>query len=224
MATFIISLGGSMVVPDQINVSYLKKLKQLILKHSKKHKFIITVGGGKTCRNYQKAARSINKKITQKDLDWIGIYTTWFNADFVRTLFKDLAHHTIVQNPTKKIKFKKILFAGGWKPGCSTDYDAVLLAKTYQAKSLINITNVSYLHNKNPKKYKNTKIIKQATWKEFRKIVGNKWSPGLNAPFDPIAAKLAQKLKLKLYLVGPSLKNLDNLLKNKKFKGSTIEN
>lgn len=208
-----------MVVPDEINISYLKKLKKIIKKHSKKNKFILVIGGGYTARKYQKAAKKLG--LNQTALDWIGIHATWLNADFVRTFFQ--INQKIVDNPTKKIKFKKILFAGGWKPGCSTDYDAVLLAKTYQAKSLINITNVSYLHNKNPKKYKNTKIIKQATWQELRKIIGSKWSPGLNTPFDPVAAKLAQKLKLKLYLIGPDLKNLDNLLRNKKFQGSTIE-
>ena len=210
-----------MVVPDEINVSYLKKLKKIIEKHSKKNKFILVIGGGHIARKYQKAGKMLN--LTQADLDWIGIHTTWLNANFVRILFKDSAHKTIVQDPTKKIKFKKILFAGGWKPGCSTDYDAVLLAKTYHAQSLINITNVPYLHDKNPKLYKNTKIIKQTNWTEFRTIVGNKWSPGLNAPFDPIAAQLAQKLKLRLVLIGPDLKNTDSLLKNKKFKGTLIE-
>ncbi|MFC1801789.1 UMP kinase [Nanoarchaeota archaeon] len=219
MKTFIISLGGSMIVPKEINVSYLKNLKNLILKHSKKNKFIIVVGGGSTARKYQKAGRELGLNST--DLDWVGIHTTWLNANFVRTVFQ--VKQGIVQNPTKKTNFKKILFAGGWKPGCSTDYDAVLLAKTYQAQTVINITNVPYLHNKNPKVYKNTKIIKQTDWKTLRKIIGNKWSPGLNTPFDPIAAKLAQKLKLKLYLVGSDIKNLDNLLQGEKFKGSIVQ-
>lgn len=210
-----------MVVPNEINVSYLKKLKKIIEKHSKKNKFILVIGGGHTARKYQKALKEIIGN-NQEALDWIGIAATHLNAFLASIIFQNQSHSNIVQNPNKKINFKKILFAGGWKPGCSTDYDAVLLAKTYQAQSLINITNVYYLHDKNPTLFKNTKIIKQTNWTEFRKIVGNKWSPGLNAPFDPIAAKLAQKLKLTLYLIGPDLKNLDNLLKNDKFKGSVI--
>ena len=31
---------------------------------------------------------------------------------------------------------------------------------------------------------------------DFRKIVGDKWHPGLNAPFDPVASKMAEKLKM----------------------------
>lgn len=218
MKTIVISIGGSILFPEKINTKFLKQIKNIIVKHSKKYKFVLVIGGGKTARKYQKAAKQLG--LNQTELDWIGIRITWLNADFIRTFFK--VKPAIVQNPTKKTKFKNILIGAGWKPGCSTDYDAVLLAKTYQAKTVINMTNLDYLHNKDPAKHKNTKIIKQTDWKTFRKIVGPKWSPGLHAPFDPKATQLAQKLKLKLILIGPSPKNLDNLLKNKKFKGSVV--
>jgi len=218
----ILSLGGSVVVPDDIDTNFLKNFKKLIIKNLKRYKFIIITGGGKTCRKYQKAANSVTK-LKIEDLDWLGIHVTWLNADLVRTIFKDVAYKCFIIDPTKKVKFDKVLIAGGWKPGWSTDYDAVLLAKIYRTKTIINMTNINYLHNKNPKKYKNTKIIKKTDWKGFRKIVGNKWVPGLNAPFDPIAAKLAQKLKLKLVLIGNNLKNFDNFLKRKKFKGSIVK-
>jgi len=223
MKPIIISLGGSIIVPEKININLLKRFRELILKRLDKNKFIIIVGGGKTCRNYQKAARFLNQNITQENLDWIGIHTTWLNADFVRTVFQDLAHPSIASDPTQKIDFKKILFAGGWKPGWSTDYDAVILAQTYGARQVINITNVPYLYDRDPKENKDAQIIKKTDWKTLRKIVGNKWTPGLNAPFDPEAAKLAQKLKLKLVLIGPDIKNLINLLQNKEFKGSVVE-
>ena len=47
--------------------------------------------------------------------------------------------------------------------------------------------------------------------------------PGMNAPFDPIAAKEGQKLKLKLVLLGKNLNNFKKFLDNKKFKGSVVE-
>lgn len=221
MNTFVISLGGSLLVPDQIDVDFLKKFKSLILSPGKKNKFIITIGGGKTARRYQQAARDLGVK--NEALDWLGIKATHLNALLVNKVFGSAAHPKIIADPRKKVSFKKILIAAGWKPGFSTDYDAVMLAQTYGVKTVINITNVEYLHDKDPRQYKNTQIIKQTNWKTFRKIVGHKWSPGLNAVFDPIAAQLAQKLKLKLYLIGPDLKNLDSLLKNQKFKGSIIQ-
>ena len=53
-------------------------------------------------------------------------------------------------------------------------------------------------------------------------MIGKKWEPGLNAPFDPVASKEAEKLKIKVFVVGRDLNNLENLLNGKKFKGSTI--
>ena len=64
----------------------------------------------------------------------------------------------------------------------------------------------------------------KVNWKKFRAIVGDKWVPGANFPFDPVASKLAEKLKLKVAIMkGTNLKNLDNYLNNKKFIGTIIE-
>jgi len=218
MQKIIISLGGSVIIPNKLDLNFLKKFKALIKTH-KKHKFIIIVGGGKLARNLQKKAKKL-KNITNKDLDWLGIYATRINALVLKKILN--IKEKIIINPKEKITSKNnILIAAGWKPGFSTDYDAVLLAKNIKANKIINITNVPYLYNKDPKK-PGAKPIKQTTWKQLKKIVGNKWKPGLNMPFDPIAAKLAEKLKLKLIIVGNDLNNLKKVLDNKKFKGTTI--
>ncbi len=165
-----------------------------------------------------------NNNVHNEDLDWLGIHSTRLNGHLVRTVFRDVAHPVVIKNPTKKVQFKKVLIAAGWKPGASTDYDAVLLAKVYKAKNVINMTNVDWLYNKDPSKYLSAKKIKKIDWKGFRKIVGNKWIPGINAPFDPVASREAQKLDLRLILLGNKLKNLKKFLDDKKFVGSVIEN
>ena len=40
-----------------------------------------------------------------------------------------------------------------------------------------------------PRKDKNAKPIDKITWTDFRKLVGDEWIPGMNAPFDPVASK-----------------------------------
>ena len=120
-------------------------------------------------------------------------------------------------------KKKKIVVAAGWLPGCSTDKDAVLLAKNLGARSLINLTNIDHVYDKDPRKFKNAKPIKEIRWKNFRRIIGNKWKSGLNLPFDPVASRLAQKLELKVAILkGTNLENLKKYLKGKKFKGTII--
>jgi len=219
----IISLGGSLIVPEDIDIEFIKGFKSLIISQLKKHRFILITGGGKTCRKYLNAAKEI-KEITSDDGDWIGIFTTRLNAQFMKTIFKEYAHPNIISNPTQKIDFKEdVLFAAGWIPGCSTDNDAILLAKNLNVKTVINLSNIDYAYDKDPKKYPDAKRIEETTWKEFRKIVGNKWDPGLNAPFDPIASKQAEQLGIKVIIMnGKNLKNLENCLDKKKFIGTII--
>jgi len=216
----IISLGGSVIVPNKIDINFLTKFKTLIKRYSKKNKFIIICGGGKLARDLQKKALKL-KRITNRDLDWLGIYATRINALSLKQVLD--VKGKIVTNPNEKIIFKEnIVIAAGWKPGFSTDYDSVLLAKNINADILINMTNVDYVYDKDPR-LKGAKAIKKATWKELRKIVGNKWKPGLNMPFDPVAAKEAEKLKMKVVVIGKSLENLKKVLECKEFKGTLIK-
>jgi uridylate kinase len=221
---YVISLGGSLVVPNEINIKFLSLFKNIIEKKIKENKkFIIIVGGGKTARNYQNAAKALTK-VSNEDLDWLGIHATRINAHLLLTIFRKYANFRIIKNPKEKINFKeKILVAAGWKPGFSTDYDAVLLAKTYGSDTIINLTNVDYVYDKDPNKFKSAKPFKEISWKYYLKLIEQKWIPGMSAPFDPIASKLAQKFKFKVVILnGKKIKNLKNYLENKKFTGTII--
>jgi uridylate kinase len=226
--TIIISLGGSLIVPEEVDVEFLKKFRQLIIKHIKKGKmFVIIAGGGKTARKYINAAGQITK-LTSEDLDWMGIHSTRLNAQLIKIIFKEYAKINIIKNPTDKLKIsrkERVIVASGWKPGCSTDYDAILLAKNLGVKKMINLSNIDYVYDRDPRKFKDAKFIKEINWKDFRKIVGDRWDPGLNAPFDPIASKEAQKLNMQVIITnGKDLANLDKILSGKKgFKGTVIE-
>ena len=221
---FVISLGGSLLVPGEIDINFLKKFKSIIEREIKfGKKFVIIVGGGKTARNYQNAAKALTK-VSNEDLDWLGIHATRINAHLLLTIFRKYAYYRIIKNPKEKVEFKeKILVAAGWKPGFSTDYDAVLLAKTYGSDTIINLTNVDYVYDKDPNKFKDAKPFKEISWKDYLELIDQKWTPGMSAPFDPVASKLAQKFKFKVVILnGKKLKNLKNYLENRKFKGTII--
>lgn len=221
---FVVSLGGSLVVPKEIDFQFLKNFKNLIEDEIKKNKkFIIIVGGGKTARNYQNIAKKLTT-VSNDDLDWLGIHSTRLNAHLLLTIFRDSAYYRIIKNPKEKVKFKeKILIAAGWKPGFSTDYDAVFLAKSYNSSVIINLTNVDYVYNKDPKKYKDAKAFSKITWQEYLKLINQKWSPGMSSPFDPLASKLAKKFGLKVAIInGRRLREFKNFLNDKKFRGSII--
>ncbi len=221
----ILSVGGSIIIPPTgFDIAFLKKFRKLIIDQTKRgQRFILVIGGGATCRTYQKGLRDAIHP-TDEILDWMGIYTTQFNAEFVRLLFGNYAHKEVVINPTNKlITNKPIIIAAGWQPGTSTDGDTVLLAKTYGAKELINLSNIDYVYTADPRTNPHAKKLERLTWPELRKIVGNKWTPGANVPFDPVAATTAEKLKLTVKFVkGTNLPALTNALKGGILRGSII--
>ncbi len=220
---FIISLGGSLVAPEKIDSAFLEKFKKVILDNLESRRFYIYVGGGKIARTYQKVLAEFGASDIEKD--WAGIGVTRINAQIVKQVFGALAHTKIITDPTKKVTSKyDIVVGGGWKPGRSTDFGAVLLAKGAKAKTVINLTNIDYVCDKDPSKFSDAKKIEQMSWQEYRAIIGSKWSPGLSSPFDPIASQQAEKLKLKVVIInGNNLERLDNFLKNKPFIGTIIQ-
>jgi len=219
-------VGGSLIVPNTIDTDFLKKFRKLILERiGRGDRFILVSGGGRTARIYQDAASKI-LKIDDEELDWLGIHSTRLNAHLLRTIFKKEANPHVVKDPEKdKIDFKEsVLVGSGWKPGWSTDYISVLLAEKYGADSLINLSNIRHVYSEDPRENPLAEKHENLSWKEFRKIVGDKWIPGMSTPFDPIASKKAEKLDLKVVVIGgENLKSLENYLDGKKFEGTLIK-
>ncbi len=226
--TIVISLGGSLMVPNEIDWQFIKDFKHTIEKYIEKgYKFIIITGGGKTCRNYQNAAAKISD-ITDEDKDWLGIHSSRLNGHLLRTIFRNHAHPRINNNPHDLEDFynfkESVLVAAGWRPGNSTDYDAVILAKYMDIDKIANLSNIDYAYDKDPKQFPDAQKIENISWIDFRKIVGDKWDPGMNAPFDPIASKIAQEEEIEVAIMnGKDLTNLENYINGKKFKGTTIK-
>ena len=226
----VISLGGSLIVPEEIDVEFIKNFKEVVEKQiANGFRFVIVTGGGKTARKYIQAAEKVDD-IDDEEKDWLGVHATRMNAHFVKTIFKRYAHPRINKNPrTKEDLWKhftndeKIMVAGGWRPGWSTDYVATILAERFGATKLINLSNITYLYNKDPNKFADAQKIEKISWADFRKIVGDKWDPGMNAPFDPIASKLAQENNLEVAIIGgDNLNNFKKYLAGEKFEGSVI--
>ncbi len=222
----IISLGGSLVVPDGIDTNFVKGFVDFIkTKAEEGFRFIIVVGGGKTARRYQQALEEIVDP-HHDDKDWIGIGATRINAELVRIAFGNvLAAKNVIIDPTLPFDHAhKITIAGGWKPGWSTDYVSVVLAKQFGATKVINLSNIDYAYDMDPKKFPDAKKIEEITWANYRKIIPEDWNPGLSLPFDPIASKRAEEEGIEVAIMnGANLENLDQYLQGQKFVGTLIK-
>ena len=227
---FVISVGGSLVIPDGgVDVDFVSGLNKFIrklLQENAERQFFIVIGGGKIARRYRDAGKEIiGKELTSEDMDWLGIHATRLNAHLLRTVFRDIAHPFIIKNYDiiRKVK-EPVAVAAGWKPGWSTDFDAVLLCEDYGVDNLINLTNIEQVYDKDPGKHKDAKPIDSTTWKEYRKLAGDKWTPGLNMPFDPVAAKRAEESGIDVAILkGNDWDNLEKYLKGDKFTGTIIK-
>ena len=229
--TFIVNLGGSLIVPDDINIEFLREFRILILNQikEKEQRFVFITGGGKTARRYAEAAGTICDDVNDEDKDWLGIHATRMNAHLVRTIFRDHAHPRINTNPHDLEDFHQctqpIMIAAGWKPGFSTDYDTALLTRYLGIKKVVNLSNIDYIYDKDPSKFPDAQKIEELSWAEYRAMTSNEeWTPGMNVPFDPVAAKFAEKEDIEtVTLKGTNLENLKAYLNDEKFEGTLIK-
>lgn len=222
---YIVSLGGSLIVPDQIDVVFLQKFKSLIERHVAKGKrFIIITGGGKVCRRYQSALTDLREDATIDDVDWVGIYATHMNGQLMRSVFKDLVHAELLTDPSQ-IDFKDapVVIGAGWKPGWSTDYVMIDVAHRTDSTHVINLSNVEYVYDSDPRENPNAQKYEDLTWQQYRGFIPEEWSPGLSTPFDPIASAKAQEYGIEVAIIkGQNLESFENYLNGKPFEGTRI--
>ena len=223
--SIVISLGGSLIVPDEIDVEFLKLFVKTIKEYvSKGYNFLIITGGGKVCRRYIDSLKQM-ADTSNEDLDWVGIASTRLNAEFVRICFGNLAYEKVVLDPEVIPKTDKpIIVGGGWKPGNSSDLAAVYSARSIGSKKIINLTNIDYVYNKDPKINSDANPINKISWIDFILLFPNEWIPGRNTPFDPIASCAAESLGYEVIILnGKNINNLKDYLDGKAFAGTVIK-
>jgi uridylate kinase len=226
----VISLGGSIVAPDGVDEGFLKDFVALIrdmLEEDEKRRFIFVVGGGGPARTWQKAYRTLcggTAGFSDEEADWIGVMATRLNARLIKAVMGEWCSQEVVTDPTQvEPLVGRVLVASGWKPGFSSDYDAVLLAERFQAPMVINLSNIEKVYTDDPKKNPEAKPIDAISWAGFRALVGDEWVPGKNVPFDPVASRHAAKIGLKVICAaGKNLENLKKILRGEDFTGTAI--
>ena len=224
--TIVMSVGGSLIVPDQIDTDFLTTLKNLVdVETANGRRFIIIAGGGKTARRYQDAAAEVTK-LENEDLDWMGIHATRLNGHLLRTIFRDIAHKEVIKNPddiTNVTPDEKVAIASGYRPGCSTDLRAIQIADKIGAKKVINLSNIDYVYTADPNTNPDAKKIEEISWSDFREIIPKEWDPGLSSPFDPIAAKEAHEKNIEVAIInGNKTGALRSYLHGEEFVGTRI--
>ena len=206
---YVISLGGSVINPGEIDKRFLEDFTKLIKSRLRQgDEFLIITGGGALARERIEQAQTEGMEDEEK-LDWIGIKATEENAKVLKDFFNE-------NDPVE--------IYGGEKPGQSTDTVAVKVAHKNGVKTVINLSNVDYVYTNDPNKDKKAKKIESIDHKGLLDLIGRERKPGGHYPFDPVAIQLAEKEKIKIIVMnGSDLLNFENLLTGKEFQGTVIE-
>ena len=242
MITKVLSVGGSIIAPEKPDTQFLAQFCSMIaswLTENTSARLVLVAGGGGPARTWQNARREVwcAYPASQRDIlafpsqtqqddecDKVGIAATRLNAELLKYLFGGLCRQDVVTDPTSDVEFTgRVLVAAGWKPGFSTDTDAVILAERFAADCVVNLSNIDKVYTDDPKVNPNAKPIERISWSDFRKIVGDEWSPGKNCPFDPVASQKAQELALTVICAnGKNIANTKAILNGGDYEGTTI--
>lgn len=222
----VISLGGSLIVPDEIDTVFLEKFKEVIKKNISKYRFVIVCGGGSIARKYISALKK--EGVNAKLQGYSGIAVTRLNARFMSYFFNKDADEGVphdMKHVSSLLEKHDVVFCGAlrYKEDNTSDGTAAELAVYFDA-DFINLTNVRGLFTKNPLTHKDAKFIPRVSKKAlFTRVMKMKFHAGQHFVIDQSAMKTLKDKKNKIYILGKDVKQLDNLLNGKKFIGTVVE-
>jgi uridylate kinase len=207
----VISLGGSVMVPNEIDKDYIQKFAKLARELHKKHQLAIVTGGGRTARKYIEPAREFGASEVFCDLIGIG-------AEANMEPPKD---H---MDALKALDFGKIAVMGGTEPGHSTDAVAALFAEYMRADLFINVSDIDGVYDKDPKKNKDAKRLEKLSIDGLVDMIkGKSVGAGKYELIDILAVKVIQRSKIKTIFISKDPDNMRNAIDGKKFVGTAIE-
>ncbi len=221
----VISLGGSVIVPDKVDYRFLRKFRSIIKRYSRREKVVIVTGGGGTFRKYLKSLEKV--KLDELTIGLVGIATTKLNARVVAGFFNKKGNiPNSISEVRKALKKTNIVICGalGFKTGTTTDGNAAEIARYFKARTILNITNVNGLYDSDPRKHKSARLIPRIGFNDFYMIAKKiKYRAGQHFVLDQKAAGIIKRYKIRTAIInGHNLNNLENFLSNKKFSGTII--
>jgi len=225
--TIVISLGGSLIVPETPNPTFLNNFKKTIQKNYKTHKFVIVTGGGTTARKYITTLKKAKKSKHQQSL--AGIKATRMNAELIMQLFGNKEANDTLLKSMKQVKDNlaknNVVICGAlrYNTKATSDTTAAKLAN-YLGCEFINMTNIKGLYSANPLTNKKAKFIPFISWMNFEKIALKiPHKAGQHFVLDQGASTVIRKHRIPTYIIGSDLGNLSKVLKGRKFVGTIVQ-
>ena len=232
MPTQIVALGGSLLRPEEADerVMWFGQLRQMAVHfEGNGRKLGIVVGGGLPAREGITLARESFSDPYR--LDTVGIAATRLNATILQQTLKDIGCDVspVIPSSTNEaarlLESHNIVVMGGTTPGHTTDAVSVALARDCGASHCVIATNVSHVHDSDPRENPDAKPIEELTLAELAEITGTEpLGPGGSAAVDPVAVKWAMEASIKLAVLdGRDLSRVEDALEGRPFTGTLVK-
>ena len=226
MRIVVISLGGSLIIPDKIDFVFLDKFKKEIRKHYSECKIVVVCGGGSVARKYMDALKKEGRP--ESELAEAGIMSTRMNAKFLMEFFGQEANNVLPRDMNEvasNLHKNKIVICGAlrYADNETSDGTAAKLSH-FLSCNFVNMINVRGLYTADPRIDRNAKFIDNISWVDFEKMAKKiKFKPGQHFVLDQKAAEIIRKYRIKTYIIGKDVINMGKIIKGEKFVGTLIE-
>ncbi len=219
------SIGGSILIPENDDAKYIKALADFLAEMSNKVELMVVCGGGKVSRYYSDTGRELGG--TTYQLDEMGIAVSRINAQLLNIALGDASNGKVyltAEECADNAKIGKVSVMGGTEPGHTTDAVAAMIAKAINADRIVNASNVDAVYTDDPRKNPDAKRLTKMSIKELKDIVYDEHDACKSSVFDPLGVKIAMENKIDILMVsGRDLEELRNAILGKEIKGTYVD-
>lgn len=220
----VISIGGSILIPDDHDADYIGRLARMLEGASGKVDIAVVCGGGKIARYYTQTGRELGG--SEDQLDVMGIDATRINAKLLAVAlggFSSTDVKTTTAETAAMAGKVRIPVMGGTEPGHTTDAVAVMLARDLGAARVVNATSVDAVYSEDPRKNPKAERYDRLTIEELGHIVYTDHGAGKSSVFDPLGVKIAEEEGIDIDMVaGRNLPELEKAVLGLPFSGTHV--
>ncbi len=224
MEKVVISLGGSILIPDDRDGTFLKDLASLLRTLTDDLEIYVVCGGGKVARYYINTGRDLYA--TEEQLDKLGIGVTRLNARLLQLALKDMAYDEVpvtVEETAAQGRCGRVAVMGGTTPGHTTDGVSAALAEKVGASRIVNATSVDGVYSADPRKFPDARKYDQLTFDQLGNMMAGGHGAGNSHVFDPMGADIIKRCRIPLFIVsGRDLQDMEDAMRGGRIRGTVI--
>lgn len=224
MDKVVVSIGGSILIPDKDDSSYIRGLSALLRELVHDFQIVVVCGGGKISRYYANTGRELGGDTFQ--LDELGIMITRANAGLLRIALGDLRVEELPVEADRAAELSSpgnVVVMGGTVPGHTTDAVSAMVAKAMGADRIINATSVDAVYSEDPRQNPDAERYTDMTIDQLAGIVYSEHGAGKSSVFDPLGIRIAKQSGIDIVIVdGRDLTELANAIRGQGFRGTLV--